>query len=266
MRRARLPALVLAGLSLPAALLLWAVREAEGERREVERALRTEAALLAQTLGPALAAASAAARELDELLARKLLDDARLLARLEAAGALPPAAAAEVLLASDALDGLWRLGPDGAVRWRRRHGRRRGAPARRPGAALRRRRRGAAAGLGRRRRPARRRGAHRRRRRPRRPRRPPPRLRLRPPARRREPAPPPGDQRRRPLPDLRGAPRRPAGGGGLGRRSRAGGGAAPRRLAARPAGLRGDGAGGRAGGTDARPCASASTARRCAAP
>ncbi len=118
MRRARLPALVLAGLTLPAALLLWAVREAEGERREVERALRTEAALLAQTLGPALAAASAAARELDELLARKLLDDARLFARLEAAGALSPAAAAELLLASDALDGLWRLGPDGAVRWR----------------------------------------------------------------------------------------------------------------------------------------------------
>ena len=118
MRRARLPALVLAGLTLPAALLLWAVREAEGERREVERALRTEAALLAQTLGPALAAASAAARELDELLARKLLDDARLFARLEAAGALPPAAAAELLMASDALDGLWRLGPDGAVRWR----------------------------------------------------------------------------------------------------------------------------------------------------
>jgi signal transduction histidine kinase len=117
MRRIRLLALVLAGVSLPAALLLWAVREAEGERRELEQALRTEAALLAQTLGPALAAASAAARELDELLARKLLDDARLLARLEAAGALPPGAAADLLLESDGLDGLLRLAPDGAVRW-----------------------------------------------------------------------------------------------------------------------------------------------------
>lgn len=118
MRRIRLLALLLAGVSLPALLLLWAVREAESERRDIERALRSEAVLLAQTLGPALASASAASRELDELLARKLLDDARLLARLEAAGALPPATAADLLLESDGLDGLIRLGPDGALLWR----------------------------------------------------------------------------------------------------------------------------------------------------
>ncbi len=82
MRRARFWSF-LAVLLVPA-LALWALSEVRSQQREVEEALRAEAALLAHTLGPALASASAAARELDELLSWKLLDNARLLARLEA--------------------------------------------------------------------------------------------------------------------------------------------------------------------------------------
>ncbi|HEX9731747.1 MAG TPA: HAMP domain-containing sensor histidine kinase [Thermoanaerobaculia bacterium] len=86
----RLPwwSLVLLAVAATALLALWAGREARLQRREVEDALRTQAALLANTLGPALASASASARELDELVAWKLLDNARLLARL---GTLPDA-------------------------------------------------------------------------------------------------------------------------------------------------------------------------------
>ena len=78
--------LILAAVLLPAVLSVWAFAEVRGQQREVEEALRAEAALLAHTLGPALASASASSREIDELLSWKLLDNARLLARLESTG------------------------------------------------------------------------------------------------------------------------------------------------------------------------------------
>lgn len=106
--------LILAAVLLPAALSVWAFAEVRGQQREVEEALRAEAALLAHTLGPALASASASSRELDELLAWKLLDNARLLARLEATA---PVSADEMadLLEANGLDAVLRLGPQGDV-------------------------------------------------------------------------------------------------------------------------------------------------------
>jgi len=106
--------LILAALLLPAALSLWAFSMVRGQQQEVEMPLRAEAALLAHTLGPALASASASSRELDELLAWKLLDNARLLARLETTAPLSDGELAD-LLEADGLDGVLRLGADGAV-------------------------------------------------------------------------------------------------------------------------------------------------------
>ena len=114
MRHFRPWILLLAALLLPAALSVWAFSEVRGQQREVEKALRAEAALLAHTLGPALASASASSRELDELLAWKLLDNARLLARLETTAPLGEAELAD-LLEANGLDAVLRLGPDGAV-------------------------------------------------------------------------------------------------------------------------------------------------------
>lgn len=102
--------LLAAALLVPAALGVWALSEARGQQREIEEALRSEAALLARTLGPALATASASARELDELLAWKLLDNARLLARLP-----PDAAELEALLEANGVDAALWLAPDGRV-------------------------------------------------------------------------------------------------------------------------------------------------------
>ena len=113
MPRARFAgSLLAAALVVPAALGVWALSEARSQRSEVEQALRAEAALLARTLGPALASASASARELDELLAWKLLDNARLLARLPP---LPPDTELEALLETNGVDAALWLAPDGRV-------------------------------------------------------------------------------------------------------------------------------------------------------
>jgi signal transduction histidine kinase len=117
MRRFRFWILILAAFLLPAALAVWAFSEVRSQQREVEDALRAEAALLARALGPALASASASARELDELLAWKLLDNARLLARLESAAPLGERELAD-LLEANGLDAFRRLAADGAVRRR----------------------------------------------------------------------------------------------------------------------------------------------------
>lgn len=101
--------LLAAALLVPAALGVWALSEARSQQREIEAALRGEAALLARTLGPALATASASARELDELLAWKLLDNARLLARLSFDTEL------EALLEANGVDAAFWLAPDGRV-------------------------------------------------------------------------------------------------------------------------------------------------------
>jgi len=85
-RRLAFTVTVLAVLGL--LLVVWAAVEARRQRRETERSLRNQAAVLARSLAPALEAASAASMELDELVAGKLLDNARLLARLCAPGLL----------------------------------------------------------------------------------------------------------------------------------------------------------------------------------
>jgi two-component system sensor histidine kinase HydH len=105
--------LILAAVLLPAVLSVWAFAEVRGQQREVEEALRAEAALLAHTLGPALASASASSRELDELLSWKLLDNARLLARLESTG-LDEEEMAE-LREANGLDAVLWLDAEGAV-------------------------------------------------------------------------------------------------------------------------------------------------------
>lgn len=96
MARQRTILAVAVSVVLASALTAWTVREFSVERGRVEDVLRSEAALLARTLAPALAAASSAARELDEIVAWKLLDNARLLARLEGAGALRGEALEEI--------------------------------------------------------------------------------------------------------------------------------------------------------------------------
>ncbi len=88
MSRRRTLALTGILLGLGVILAVWASFEARSQRLETEAVLRAEAAALARSLGPALAAASSATRELDEVLAWKLLDNARFLSRLDAAGLL----------------------------------------------------------------------------------------------------------------------------------------------------------------------------------
>ena len=88
MSRSRLIGLILTLLVVAAAVTFWTVREARVQRDETRAALHIEAEVLAGTIGPSLAAAAAAARELEELASVKLLESARLFARLDAAGAL----------------------------------------------------------------------------------------------------------------------------------------------------------------------------------
>jgi len=66
----------------------WALAEARLQRAETAATLAAQAQVLAGTLGPPLTAAAAATREINELLARRLLDDAHLVDRLYTAGGL----------------------------------------------------------------------------------------------------------------------------------------------------------------------------------
>ena len=79
---------VLAAVLLGFGLLLtgWATFEARRQRQATEAALTESASLLATALGPGLVAASAAVRELDEIVSWKLLDNARLFAALGLTG------------------------------------------------------------------------------------------------------------------------------------------------------------------------------------
>ncbi|MBD3867390.1 MAG: hypothetical protein IFK94_04610 [Acidobacteria bacterium] len=74
--------LVLLG-SLAILLALWSVHEARVQKEDMERTMQAEVAVVARSLVPALAAASSSARELKELVGWKLMDNARLLGRLE---------------------------------------------------------------------------------------------------------------------------------------------------------------------------------------
>ncbi|UCF67452.1 MAG: ATP-binding protein [Acidobacteriota bacterium] len=89
MTRGRIATLTAGLLVFAAALAIWAGLEARNQRLEIRSALETQAVVLARSLGPALSAASAASDELDEVVSWKLLDNARLIADLDAAGALP---------------------------------------------------------------------------------------------------------------------------------------------------------------------------------
>jgi signal transduction histidine kinase len=74
----------LIGLALLVALLLlaWTIFEARRQRRQVEETIAAQAAVLSQSLSPALAAASNASLEIDEMVYWRLLDNARLLSEL----------------------------------------------------------------------------------------------------------------------------------------------------------------------------------------
>lgn len=71
--------LVVSGLLL----LSWTIYEARIQSHSVQDSLTRQAAVLAHALGPGLVAASHAARELEEIVLWKLLDNARLLAELD---------------------------------------------------------------------------------------------------------------------------------------------------------------------------------------
>ncbi len=74
---------------LAIALSFWTFREARLQKREMERTMQAEVSVVARSLVPALAAASSSARELKELVGWKLMDNARLLGRLEKGAAMP---------------------------------------------------------------------------------------------------------------------------------------------------------------------------------
>lgn len=78
--------LLVAGITALLALTfgIWALSESRTQRSETEAALRTEARLVAEALGPAMASAATSIRELEELLTWKLLDNALLLAPRDA--------------------------------------------------------------------------------------------------------------------------------------------------------------------------------------
>lgn len=82
MRPPRLNILILLFILTGIVILVWALYESGRQREEIERALTTQASILARSLEPGLVAASNASRELDEIVAWKLLDNARLLAEL----------------------------------------------------------------------------------------------------------------------------------------------------------------------------------------
>lgn len=106
--------LVLLGL-FGVALGTWAVHEARRQRGEFETALRGEAALLAESLAPGLAAASDALREIDEVVAARLLDEARLLAELARESDPTPERLAAIAEANE-VETIAYLDPDGRVR------------------------------------------------------------------------------------------------------------------------------------------------------
>ena len=96
-------------------LIGWTIFEARRQRQEVESALQEQASVLARSLGPSLAAAAAAANELDELAAQKLLDNARLLDMLDRAGALDDPVL-ESVIETNGLDSVLFFDRSGAVR------------------------------------------------------------------------------------------------------------------------------------------------------
>ena len=105
----------LTGLAVLATVLVaWTGYEARQQRLRTVAALELQARLAAHSLGPALAATAAASRELDEIVAWKLLDNARLLAWMDDRGVLDDSVLEEAL-ESNGLDLIAVFGADGTV-------------------------------------------------------------------------------------------------------------------------------------------------------
>ena len=102
-------------LAAAAGLVGWALVEARRQRQEVGRALAGQATLLATTLGPGLEAADAAMHEVDQQISARMLDNARLLARLAESGNLDAALLAEQVEAAGLDSAVW-IGRDGRPR------------------------------------------------------------------------------------------------------------------------------------------------------
>jgi signal transduction histidine kinase len=115
MTRTRLVLILSLHVVVGAALLGWAVLETRRQRTEIERSLVFEASILAGSLGPGLAAASNAVREFDEIVTWKLLDNARLLAEIDASGSSSPDRLDDIVEANG-LDTVAFVGPEGTVR------------------------------------------------------------------------------------------------------------------------------------------------------
>jgi len=114
LRRPPLAAGVVGLVTLAIALVVWTAVEARSQRRQTEEALTRQALLAARSLGPALASTAAASRELDEIVAWKLLDNARLLAWMDDRGVLDDRTLRETLEANG-LDLVAVYGSDGAI-------------------------------------------------------------------------------------------------------------------------------------------------------
>jgi PAS domain S-box-containing protein len=83
-------------VGLGAAAVLWSAYEADRTRRELDLQLRTFGAALVEALGHAVEDALLASREIEELASLRLLDHARLIARLESNGPLDRRAVEEL--------------------------------------------------------------------------------------------------------------------------------------------------------------------------
>ncbi len=93
-------------------LLAWTLYEARLQSRSVQESLTQQALGLGNALGPGLAAASHAARELEEIILSKLLDNARLILELEPILTGPML---DELALADGLDTVVVIAPDGEV-------------------------------------------------------------------------------------------------------------------------------------------------------
>jgi signal transduction histidine kinase len=100
MKSSRVRVLIALAVILALLLLAWTMLEAQRQRRQVEETLTVQAALLSQSLSPALASASDATLESDEMISWRLLDNARLLAELWSNGLVDPERLEELVEAS----------------------------------------------------------------------------------------------------------------------------------------------------------------------
>jgi signal transduction histidine kinase len=114
MTRARLFIVLGLHVAVGGTLLGWASLQTGRQQREIEQSLLAEASILAGSLGPGLAAASNAVREFDEIVAWKLLDNARLFAELEATGSSDPGRQADIVEANG-LDTVAFVARDGTL-------------------------------------------------------------------------------------------------------------------------------------------------------